>query len=189
MGMAREKDLDLVEVSPNANPPVCKIISWSKFLYEQKKKEKEARKNKQKEMKEFRFGTFIAEGDKVRQITRAREFLEKGHNVKLTVTRKGRTPVQQSRELLNDLLTRLSEYSTIDPNPTVEGRRVSIIIKSDSTGTPVKKGTSNAKAQDKQNSGKKVQDDKASGEQKPKDSVQQEQTGTSEDEKVSKGEK
>ncbi|MDD3661962.1 MAG: translation initiation factor IF-3, partial [Candidatus Dojkabacteria bacterium] len=121
---AREEGLDLVEVAPNAQPPVCRIIPWSKFLYEQKKKEKEARKNKQKEMKEFRFGTFIAEGDKERQVNRAKEFLDKGHNVKLTVWRKGRTPIEHSKLLLNDLLTRFAVYSTIDVVPQIEGKQV-----------------------------------------------------------------
>jgi translation initiation factor IF-3 len=188
MSMAKEQEMDLVEVSPQADPPVCKVILWSKFLYEQKKKEKQARKNKQKEMKEFRFGTFIAEGDKQRQLSRTKEFLDKGHNVKITVTRKGRTPIAQSKELLNDLLTLLSGYSTIDPNPSFEGRRVSIILKGLSetqTKKSGKKEKSDAKTQDKKDSSKKVQDDKTQGREGREDSVQQKQTGTSEDKKDS----
>ena len=134
MEMATEQGLDLVEVAPKADPPVCKVISWSKFQYEQKKKEKEARKNKQKDMKEFRFGTRIAEADKERQLARAKEFLEKGHNVKITVTKRGRIPMDHSKQLLNDLLTQLSEYSTIEQNPTVERQRVSIVLKGETEG-------------------------------------------------------
>jgi translation initiation factor IF-3 len=158
MSIAAEQGLDLVEVSPKANPPVCKVISWSKFQYEQKKKEKEARKNKQKEMKEFRFGTTIAEGDKQRQLSRAREFLDKGHNVKITVTKKGRISIDQSKDLLKDLLTQLSQYSTIDQHPTVENRRVSIVLKGEEEARSSGK-VSNAEIKDKKDSSKKVQED------------------------------
>lgn len=156
MSMAHDQDLDLVEVAPNASPPVCRIISWSKFVYEQKKKEKEARKNKQKEMKEFRFGTFIAEGDRDRQLVRAKEFLNKGHNVKLTVTRRGRTPIDLSKVLLESLLTQLSSYSTIDRNPYVEGKQISIIVKGFTTGSPHMNGLKDAKTQNTQDSSKTI---------------------------------
>lgn len=158
MSIASDQGLDLVEVSPKADPPVCKVISWSKFQYEQKKKEKEARKNKQKEMKEFRFGTTIAEGDKQRQLSRVREFLDKGHNVKITVTKKGRISIDQSKELLKDLLTQLSEYSTIDQHPTVENRRVSIVLKGEEEVRSSRK-SSNAEIKDKKDSSEKVQED------------------------------
>lgn len=182
MSLAKDVDMDLVEVAPQADPPVCKIISWSKFQYEQRKKEKQARKNKQKEMKEFRFGTTIADADKERQLKRAKEFLDKGHNVKITVTRKGRMTIDQSKELLNDLLTHLSEYSTIDRNPTFERRRVSIILKGCAEGQ-TSGNSSDAKSKDEQNSSKKVQDDKASGGEGGKSSVQQKQKGTPKDKK------
>jgi translation initiation factor IF-3 len=160
MSMSREQDLDLVEVAPNADPPVCRIIMWSKFVYEQKKKEKEARKHKQKEMKEFQFGTFIAVADRDRQLARVKKFLDMGHNVKLTVKRKGRTPLDLSRALLESLLTQLSTYSTIERNPSVEGKQISIIVKGSTVGSPhVNKDTSNAKAQDTQNGSKTVSND------------------------------
>lgn len=186
MSIAREQDLDLVEVAPNADPPVCRVISWSKFLYEQKKREKEARKNKQKEMKECRFGTFIAVADRDRQLTRAKEFLNRGHNVKLTVTRRGRTPVEQSKVLLESLLTQLSTYSTIERNPVVEGRQVSIIVKgSSSPVSHVSKQKSDAKAKNTQNSGKEIQTDKAEGGEGIKDTIQQKSAGSSQDQKDS----
>jgi translation initiation factor IF-3 len=127
--LAKKKDLDLVEVAPNADPPVCKIMSWSKFLYEKKKKAKKARKHKHKEQKEFRFGTYIGKADKDRLIRRSKEYLDKGHNVKITVTRKRRTPYRQSKELLNELLTHFEEYSTIGSRPSSEGYRISQVIK------------------------------------------------------------
>lgn len=160
MDTAREQDLDLIEVAPNATPPVCRVISWSKFVYEQKKRERESRKNKQKEMKEFRFGTFIADADRERQLARTKEFLAKGHNVKLTVIRKGRTPLELSKSLLQSLLTQLSTYSTIEPNPYVEGKQVSITLKGfvgkSATANQSDKKIDNAKAQDTQNSSKKI---------------------------------
>ncbi len=127
--LAKSKELDLVEVAPNADPPVCKIMSWSKFLYDKKKKAKKARKHKQKEQKEFRFGTYIGKADKERLLRRAKEYLDKGHNVKITVTRKRRTPYQQSKDLLNELLTHFTEYSTIGSRPSSEGNRISMVIK------------------------------------------------------------
>lgn len=192
MSLAKKADLDLIEVAPKASPPVCKIMSWSKFIYQQKKKEKNARKHKQKELKEVRFGTFIDTADRDRLLKRAKEFLDKGHNVKVTVTRKGRTPVEQSKDLLNELLTALSEYSTIDSKPSFEGRRISIVFKgfsgkTQSSESPDEKGKKTyAKAKNQQDSSKEVQEDKAKGRKGRKDSLQQKQTGTSKDKKDDK---
>ncbi len=164
--MAQDQGLDLVEVAPNADPPVCKIISWSKFKYEKKKKEKQSRKNKQKEMKELRFGSYIADGDKDRQLDRAREFLDEGHNVKLTVVKKNRrAPMQQAKNLMNELLTELSDYSTIDERPSIQRNLVSMMMKGGSKGEG-KKEENNAKTKDKKNSSKKVQKDKSPGREK-----------------------
>lgn len=189
LALARKVDLDLVEVAPKAKPPVCKIMSWSKFLYEQKKKEKKARKNKQKDQKEFRFGTFIADGDRDRHVKRAKEFLDKGHNVKLTVTRRRRTPYSHSKDLLNELLTLFSEYSTIDSRPSSEGRRISIVFKGFSGKSKVDTLEKDAKVKDKQDSSKEIQKDKTKGRKGSKDSVQQKQTGSSSDKKISKDKK
>ncbi|MBN1618742.1 translation initiation factor IF-3 [Candidatus Dojkabacteria bacterium] len=129
--MARAKDLDLVEVGPNTTPPVCKIIAWSKFIYGQKRKERENKKKKHKELKELRFGIFIADGDKLRLIKRALDFLSKGHNVRLTVIKKGRIKKEQIQDLMNELLTHFSEYSTIESVPSYDGRKMSITYKAE----------------------------------------------------------
>lgn len=164
--MARDQGLDLVEVAPNADPPVCKIVSWSKFKYEKKKKEKQSRKNKQKEMKELRFGSYIADGDKNRQLDRAKEFLDEGHNVKITVVKKNRrAPMQQAKNLMNELLTELSDYSTIDERPSIQRNLVSMMLKGGSKGDGKKEET-NAKNKDTKNSSKKVQKDKSPGREK-----------------------
>lgn len=128
---AKSKGLDLVEVAPNADPPVCKIIEWSKFKYEQEKKEK-AKKKKSKDTKELKFSTKIAIGDKERRIDRAREFLDDGHNVKLTVFKRGRVPKDHVKDLMSELLTALSEYSTIESSPSFDGRRSTIHLKANS---------------------------------------------------------
>ncbi len=167
LAMAQREGLDLIEVAPNTNPPVAKIMSWSKFLYDQKKKEKQSRKNKQKELKELRFGTFIAGGDRERILTRAQEFLDEGHNVRLTVTKRGRISIEESKKLMRELLTALSEYSTIDSEPSVQGNKVSIVIK----GKLAKQ--KNAKTENKQNSIKEVQKDKPEGGSQVKTDVQQ----------------
>ncbi|MFH1546931.1 MAG: translation initiation factor IF-3 [bacterium] len=157
--IALESELDLILIAPISKPPVCKITAWSKFLYNLKKREKQAQKNKQKEQKEFRFGTYIDEGDKMRLLKRAMSFLDKGHNVKITVSRKGRTPVADSKNLLNELLTVLSEYSTIDSSPSYSGRMISMTFK----GEVKKVKKTNGKTKDKKDSSKKIQDDKSQG--------------------------
>lgn len=189
MSLAREKDMDLIEIAPKADPPVCKVTTWSKFMYEQKKKEKDARKNKQKDMKEFRFGSNIGVADKDRLIRRAKEFLDKGHNVKVTIVRKRRAPVEQAKELLNDLLTRLSEYSTIDRNPSIDRRFVSIILKG--TADKEEKGSKNRHAEDenKKNSSEEIQEDKSPRGKGSKGALQQKPTGSSSDKKESKKKK
>lgn len=189
MSLAKEKDMDLVEIAPKANPPVCKIITWSKFMYELKKKEKDARKNKQKDMKEFRFGSNIGIADKERLIRRAKEFLNKGHNVKVTIVRKRRAPVEQAKELLNDLLTHLSEYSTIDRNPSIERRFVSIILKGSAEKEDKKKKIEHAKDEDSKNSSEKVQKDKSPRGKGGKGAVQQKQTRPSSDKEESEKKK
>ena len=89
--LAQEAELDLVEVGASANPPVCKIMDFSKYIYQQNKKKREAAVNtKMKELKEFRFTPVMDIGDTEHRIKRALEFLSKGHPVKLTMVKKGR---------------------------------------------------------------------------------------------------
>ena len=170
---ARELDLDLVEVGATAEPPVCKIMDYSKYVYEQNKKKRKSRAIT-RELKEFRFSPVIDVGDREWKIKRAKDFLSKGHNVKVTVFRKGRQTREQAMAVFQELLTNFEDYSTIDPDPTKQGRYISITYKAD------------GKAKNKQNSEKKNKDVKPKGQKKAKDSVQAKLPRPSKDKKVKK---
>lgn len=121
--IAKESGLDLVEVGSSANPPVCKIMDYSKYIYQQKKKIRQNKKgSKQKEMKEFRFTPVIDIGDINTRVRRAHEYLEKGHPVRITMFRKGRQSPEQAKEVFNEILTNFTEYSSIEPEPKREGK-------------------------------------------------------------------
>lgn len=129
---ANDAGLDLVEVSPEATPPVCKIMDYSKYLYEQKKKLKaNKKKSKQKEMKEFRFTPVIDVGDINFRVRRALDYLKKGHNVRITMFRKGRQSRELAKEKLEEILTYFDDYSTIETEISREGRRSFITFKPD----------------------------------------------------------
>ena len=166
--MARDAELDLVEVGANSNPPVCRIMDYSKYIYEQKKKQRKNKAGKAKELKEFRFSVVIDKYDMDTRIRRALEFLEKGHPVKITVTRKGRQPYQQMKEVFSQILTNFSEYSSIESEPKSESNSISITLKGD------------GKTKNKQNSNKENQAFQSKGEQESKDDVQAESSGSSE---------
>ena len=165
--MAKEADLDLVEVSPNSKPPVCRIMDYSKYVYEQKKKLRKNKAGKAKDLKEFRFSIVIDEFDMNVRIKRALEFLEKGHPVKITVTRKGRQPYEQMKEVFSKILTNFSEYSSIESEPKSESNNISIILKGD------------GKTKNKQNSNKEDKTFQSEGKQESKDDVQTKSSGTS----------
>jgi translation initiation factor IF-3 len=131
LAIAKERELDLVEVSPNANPPVCRIIDYSKYLYEQKKKTKSTKLASSKEMKELKFSPVIDEHDIEVRIKRANEFMDKGHNVRLTVEKKGRQTYEQVNVVMAKLLTYFEGYSTIETVPKTEGKKTYITFKSD----------------------------------------------------------
>ncbi len=139
--IAKERELDLVEVSPNAQPPVCRIIDFAKYQYEQSKKNRE-KKQKTKEMKEFRFSPVIDKNDIDIRVRRAKEFIEKGHNVRLTMLRKGRQPFELAQEIFNQILTNFEDYSTIEPEKKIEGKSIFITFKA------------NGKTKNKQNGSK-----------------------------------
>ena len=166
--MAKDAELDLVEVSPNSKPPVCRIMDYSKYIYEQKKKVRKNKAGKAKDLKEFRFSVVIDEFDMNVRIKRALEFLEKGHPVKITVTRKGRQPYEQMKEVFSKILTNFSEYSSIESEPKSESNNISITLKGD------------GKTKNKQNSNKESEAFQSEREQESKDDVQAESSGTSE---------
>jgi translation initiation factor IF-3 len=150
--IAKEAELDLVEVGPTSKPPVCRIMDYSKYVYEQNKKMRKNKAGKAKDLKEFRFSTVIDEGDKNTRIRRAHEFLEKDHPVRITVQRKGRQTREQALAVFNDILTNFVEYSSIEPEPKSEGNRITITFKKN--GTSKNKQNSNKENQAIQSEGK-----------------------------------
>ncbi|MCX8020001.1 MAG: translation initiation factor IF-3 [Chitinophagaceae bacterium] len=129
--MAEEQGLDLVEISPNADPPVCKIIDYNKFLYDKKKKEKEIKaKNKVSEVKEIRFTPNTDDHDFDFKSKHAENFLKEGNKVKAYVQFKGRAIHFQDRGelLLLKLAERLSDVGVLEHMPKMEGRRMLAII-------------------------------------------------------------
>src|SRR3954462_9815358 len=129
--IAREQELDLVEISPNANPPVCKIIDYKKFLYEKKRKEKEMKANaKQSEVKEIRFTPGTDDHDFDFKSKHAESFLKEGNKVKAYVQFKGRAIMFKERGelLLLKFAERLAEVGQPEALPKMEGKRMLIIF-------------------------------------------------------------
>lgn len=129
--LAREAELDLVKVAPKAKPPVCRIIDYGKYRYEQARKEKKARKNqKTVEIKEVRLSPNIESNDLNTKINAARRFLSKGNKVKVTLRFRGRemAHVSSSRHVLDDFAEALSDIAVIDKAPKMEGRSMSMML-------------------------------------------------------------
>jgi translation initiation factor IF-3 len=129
--LAEEKDLDLVMISPNATPPVCKIMDFGKFVYEQSKKEKEAKK-KQKivEIKEVRCSLTIEEHDIEIKAKNARKFLLEGDKVKITVRFRGREMelAHMGEKILNNFLSKLEDVCLVEKRPKKEGRSMTMVL-------------------------------------------------------------
>ncbi|MFQ3678574.1 MAG: translation initiation factor IF-3 [Fimbriimonadaceae bacterium] len=151
--MAQAEGLDLVMVSANANPPVCRIIDHGKFRYEQDKREKES-KRKQQDVKGIKISPRIAEHDMEHLTRNAQRFLEEGHKVKITCQFRARevTHPELGRKKLEKMAENLAEWSNVERDPTMDGRLMIMVL------TPKPQGKKNAKAEDKQDGGKKVQD-------------------------------
>lgn len=127
--VAREQELDLIEVSPNAVPPVAKILSFSKFKYQQEKKKKE-NKSKPVEQKEMWFKVFIGEGDFIHKIERIKEFLAKKHTVKITIRAKGRVGQDLLRKMLERIIANLGDsIAEVTDSPKFEGRNLSMLVR------------------------------------------------------------
>lgn len=122
---------DLIEVAPNADPPVAKIVNFQKFRYEENKKERASRKgNSVGELKELWLSPRIAEHDLKVRLNRTEEFLKEGHKVKLTVKFKGREMAHQElgHQVLQEALGLLGEKVTVERDPKFEGRKLSMIV-------------------------------------------------------------
>lgn len=129
--MADEQELDLVEISPKANPPVCKIMDYKKFLFEQKKKQKEMKAKTAKiVVKEIRLGPNIDDHDFNFKLKHAINFLEDGAKVKVDVFFKGRSIVykEKGEYVLLKFAQELEEYGKVEQLPRLEGKRMIMII-------------------------------------------------------------
>ena len=129
--IAQDQGLDLVEISPNADPPVCKVVDYSKFKYEQKKKQKEIKAKTQKVvLKEIRFGPNTEEHDFNFKVKHAQNFLQEGSKVKATVTFFGRSIVYKERGeiLLLKFAQALEEFGKVEAMPRLEGKRMSMLL-------------------------------------------------------------
>lgn len=131
MKLAQEAELDLVKIVPGAKPPVCKIVDYGKYKYEQIRKDKEARK-KQKivEIKEIRLSPNIDTNDLNTKTSAARKFLEKGNKVKVTLRFRGRemAHMSSSRHILDDFAVALADISIVEKPPKIEGRSMSMFL-------------------------------------------------------------
>lgn len=128
---AAEAKLDLALVAPNTNPPVCKLMNYGKYKFEQAKKEKEARKNQKSfEVKELRITPNIEQHDFDFKAKNARRFLEDGNKVKITVRFRGRelNYVKAGEETLNEFIENLSDISNVEKKPLLEGKNMSVIL-------------------------------------------------------------
>jgi translation initiation factor IF-3 len=130
---AKDAGLDLVEISPNADPPVAKIVDWGKYQYQKMKEaQKNRRSNKASELKQMRFGMKIGQGDLDIKLRKVREFLEQGHKVRIQVFFRGRENAH--RELGYDMINRiaglLENDAVLEHAPTMAGRYLSVVIRS-----------------------------------------------------------
>jgi translation initiation factor IF-3 len=131
LDIAESMGLDLVEISPQADPPVCKVIDYKKFLYEQKKKQKEMKAKAAKvEVKEIRFGPQTDDHDYAFKKNHAIRFLQEGAKVKAFVFFKGRSIVfkEQGEVILLRLATELEEYGKVEQLPMLEGKKMQMVI-------------------------------------------------------------
>lgn len=132
LNSAQDAGYDLVEISPQADPPVAKMVDWGKYQYEKTKQEQKARRNaKAQEMKQMRFGLKIGQHDRDVKLGKVRKFLDKGHKVKLTVRFRGREMAhpELGRDLLQSMVESLSDIAIVDQEPQMAGRQLNMIIR------------------------------------------------------------
>ena len=131
LNMAFDKKLDLVMVSPNPEMPVCKIMNYGKYKFEQAKREKESKKNQKTfELKELRVTPNIEQHDFEFKAKNARKFLQDGNKVKITVRFRGRelNYVKAGEETLNEFIENLSDIATVEKKPLLEGKNMFVIL-------------------------------------------------------------
>lgn len=132
LAKAADLDLDLVEISPDANPPVAKIVNWGKYQYQKMKdQQRNRRSSKAGELKQMRFGLKIGSGDLDIKLRKIRKFLEEGNKVRVQVVYKGREMAHKELgyELINSIIEKLQEEAILEQKPQMAGRNLSIIIR------------------------------------------------------------
>jgi translation initiation factor IF-3 len=131
LAMAEERQLDLVKIAPQARPPVCKLMDYGKYRFEQSKKEREFRKNQKViTVKEVRLSATIEDHDIDVKFKNAVKFLKEGNKVKVTIRFRGRqiTHSEIGRQVMTEFADRIKEYGTVDKAPQIEGRNMSMFI-------------------------------------------------------------
>ena len=129
--IAEERDLDLVKIAPGSNPPVCKIMDYGKYRFEQSKREKEAKKNQHViEVKEIRMSPSIGENDFNTKLKNGQKFLAGGDRLKVTVRFRGREMAHTNigEQLLRDFAAKCADLANLDKQPKLEGRNMSIFL-------------------------------------------------------------
>ncbi len=152
MRLAREAGMDLVEVAPAARPPVCKIMDYGKWRYQQQKKEDRSRANsKGGQLKELKFRTVkIGDNDLMVKITHARDFLKEGNKVQFTLQFRGRelAHIDLGRALMTKVKTELADVSKVERDAKMEGKRMTLVLQPDhKTGQQAKKVAAAASGQ------------------------------------------
>lgn len=130
---AEEAGVDLVEISPDANPPVAKIIDWGKYQYQKLKEQQKSRKNgKRSELKQMRFGLKIGSGDLDIKLRKVRDFLADGHKVRLQIVFRGREMAHQELgyAMIDKIMDKLNDVAVVEQQPQIAGRNLSITVRS-----------------------------------------------------------
>ena len=131
--IAEEAGVDLIEISPNANPPVAKIVDWGKYQYQKMKEQQKNKKHsKAVELKQMRMGLKIGANDLEIKLRKIRSFLEAGHKVKILIMFRGREMAHQELgfEMMNRIIAQLEADAIVEQNPQINGRNLSIVIRS-----------------------------------------------------------
>ena len=133
LDIAQKAGVDLVEISPKANPPVAKIVDWGKYQYQKMKEQQKARRNnKANELKLMRFGLKIGSNDLEIKLRKIRAFLSDGHKVKILIFFRGREIAHKNLgyDLIDKMMEQLKDEATLEQKPTMAGRNLSIVIRS-----------------------------------------------------------
>jgi translation initiation factor IF-3 len=131
--LAEDAGVDLVEISPNADPPVAKIIDWGKYQYQKmKEQQKNRRSSKQSELKQMRFGLKIGSGDLEIKLRKIRSFLAEGHKVRIQIFYRGREMAHKELgyEMINKIAALLEDDAVMEQQPQMAGRNLSVVIRS-----------------------------------------------------------